>query len=712
MKPIRIYERQAFHTKAMVIQMMFQKAKPIWIRGAEEECNCSAVFTTEGDFDETVLHVAAFTFYRLYADGKFLAFGPARAAEGYARVDVIPLPPCRTLRIEAVGYACRSLASVKQPSFFAAEVIDKEGNVLAASDVQGDFICRRLCSKIQKTERYSQQRHFGEIWDFSIPDSDVCPCADVNPPVFLPRTAPYPAYHVISPTALNAGTFVFDETRSYRENRYSFKGSEYWGEYRDIPDGNRPFVWIQRQAMRFEQTQTSLPAALGEGDCIRADFGMLCCGFFRACVHAYEDTELVIGFTEYCEDGTFAFSGINAQNVILYRIPGGETMTVQSFEPYTARCAVLLVRRGALMLNAYGMTTYEHAMKGAFRPTLPNASLQSIYDAALRTFAHNAVDLYTDCPSRERAGWLCDSYFTAKVEYFLFGECPVEDAFLENYCLFRSHPVIPTGMLPMCYPADTGHLESQPYIPQWCMWYVLEVREYLTERNPGADREAFRAGVTGIVEFLSRFENEDGLLEDLPGWNFVEWSDANSWVQNVNYPTNFLYAEVLRAYDALYGGEGIAEKAARICKTAAEQSFDGELFCDHAVRHDGDLVRTVNTSEAGQYYALLFGDLDLSDPRYMQYYRHVLTGCRDLCQDGRCFVPVNAFIGLYLRILTLLKLKEYDILLSELDDFFGGMVEKTQTLWEYRQLKGSHDHGFASYAAVAMTEALRGLGRL
>ena len=26
-----------------------------------------------------------------------------------------------------------------------------------------------------------------------------------------------------------------------------------------------------------------------------------------------------------------------------------------------------------------------------------------------------------DCPSRERAGWLCDSYFTAKTEYVLTG---------------------------------------------------------------------------------------------------------------------------------------------------------------------------------------------------------------------------------------------------------------------------------------------------
>jgi hypothetical protein len=33
------------------------------------------------------------------------------------------------------------------------------------------------------------------------------------------------------------------------------------------------------------------------------------------------------------------------------------------------------------------------------------------------------------------------------------------------------------------------------------------------------------------------------------------------------------------------------------------------------------------------------------------------------------------------------------------------MIEKTGTLWEYKQHKGSYDHGFASYAVVAIDAA-------
>ena len=43
--------------------------------------------------------------------------------------------------------------------------------------------------------------------------------------------------------------------------------------------------------------------------------------------------------------------------------------------------------------------------------------LRGVYDAGVETFRLNAVDVFMDCPSRERAGWLCDSFFTARVEH-------------------------------------------------------------------------------------------------------------------------------------------------------------------------------------------------------------------------------------------------------------------------------------------------------
>jgi hypothetical protein len=108
---------------------------------------------------------------------------------------------------------------------------------------------------------------------------------------------------------------------------------------------------------------------------------------------------------------------------------------------------------------------------------------------------------------------------------------------------------------------------------------------------------------------------------------------------------------------------------------------------------------------------MLFGDVPLDEPKYEKLKCHIKDGFLNFAQrlDGRAFVPVNAFIGRYLRMQTLLMLGEYEILLDNVRTFFSDMAKTTATLWEYKDGKGSKDHGFASYAAVAITEALAGL---
>ena len=72
--------------------------------------------------------------------------------------------------------------------------------------------------------------------------------------------------------------------------------------------------------------------------------------------------------------------------------------------------------------------------------------------------------------------------------------------------------------------------------------------------------------------------------------------------------------------------------------------------------------------------------------------------------------PINAFIGVYLRMDTMLKLGAYKQALEECKAFFGPMAEKTNTLWENLSFKvGSCNHGFASYAAIVMMQCLEKL---
>ena len=699
---------------------IFQKARPVFLKGCAERLNTFAAFRARTVIPENaVLYLAASDFYRLTVNGRFAAFGPARTAKGYARVDAIALNDYRAdgeneIVIEVAGYACASLSTVRFASFLTAELRLADEVLLTGED----FEAFEPSQKIRSVMRYSYQRHFGEVWDLrageGLLDADrrEIEVSELSL-TYLPRVAPYPAYgDRYCRAAASVGYLTYDETLPYRANPYSvFPLPEGWGSFDNAEIAHFPYRWIQRHRQTVTARRVEMPITLRAGEYALVDFGRIECGFMHAHLCAEEEAEVVLAFSEDSSAERFAFTDMNAQTVWKLIVGKGQRAEKTSFEPYTFRYVMVAVKRGRISLEAVGVKNFAYDVSAVEIPSFDDPTLTRVYRGAVRTFAHNAVDLYTDCPSRERAGWLCDSYFTAKVEKALFGEVPLERAYLENFRLYRNEGAYPDGVLPMCYPSDPEPYRdgTNKFIPQWNLWYIVELADYLTEREPEADREAFRPSVEAMMAFFARYENADGLLERLPSWNFVEWSHANQWTWDINYPTNFLYAKALESCYRIYGDASYLEKSRRVQKTAAEQAFGGTYFMDHAVRNENGVpVLQKESSEACQYYAILFGGIDIREEKYRGLYRMIteIFGA-----ERRAPMPeileINAFIGVYLRLEALLKIGEYDLVLRDVKEFFGAMEEETGTLWEYRQRKGSRDHGFASYALVAMEEALR-----
>ena len=149
---------------------MFLKAIPVFAEGEEKTLNYRLVIRERLDSLKGVTaYVTAFSFYRLTVNGRFVSFGPARAAGGYARVDAIALDSYdngeveNEISIEVAGYNCCSLSTVNQTSFVVCE-LRRGDDVLKYTG--RDFIGYVSAKAVRKTERFSGQRHFGESFDF------------------------------------------------------------------------------------------------------------------------------------------------------------------------------------------------------------------------------------------------------------------------------------------------------------------------------------------------------------------------------------------------------------------------------------------------------------------------------------------------------------------------------------------------------------------
>ena len=96
----------------------------------------------------------------------------------------------------------------------------------------------------------------------------------------------------------------------------------------------------------------------------------------------------------------------------------------------------------------------------------------------------------------------------------------------------------------MCYPAD--HYDGV-FIPNWALWFVVQLEEYLERSGDRATVEALKERVLDLFEYFEPFRNEKGLLEKLASWVFVEWSKANQFVQDVNFPSNIVSRIISRS---------------------------------------------------------------------------------------------------------------------------------------------------------------------
>ena len=146
----------------------FQIARPIWGKGHEDELNSSLFFVVALPNRAKTLRIAGCSFYRASLDGTYFAYGPSRDAHAYYRVDSWPIEAkedTHTLVIEVSGYHCNSFYSLNEAPFIQAEVLDEEGNVLAATGK--DFRVYLNEGRLRKVTRFSYQRAFSESYRLS-----------------------------------------------------------------------------------------------------------------------------------------------------------------------------------------------------------------------------------------------------------------------------------------------------------------------------------------------------------------------------------------------------------------------------------------------------------------------------------------------------------------------------------------------------------------
>lgn len=176
--------------------------------------------------------------------------------------------------------------------------------------------------------------------------------------------------------------------------------------------------------------------------------------------------------------------------------------------------------QGASRVAVESVAAYEMVY-----PTRARGAFACSDDVLNRTFALSArtvnlcmEDAYTDCPWRERSQWVGDAQPETLFSYFAFG---AYDLARKAVIEFTSGNTA-EGWIPGVFPTS-----DPKNLPTWGMRVpVIAWEYYLYSGDESVLARAF-AGVKKQMEWFARHTDANGLVVDMKGWNFVDWTRAD-----------------------------------------------------------------------------------------------------------------------------------------------------------------------------------------
>ena len=661
------------------------------------------------------LAVSAIDVYKLYVNEKFLTFGPARAAKGFARIDSVECELCEgknRIALLVCSYGVGTYSATRQRPFFFCDFHVDEKSYTAT-----DFVAFLYDVRVKHTQRYSAQRAFAEYYVQSVDMKTILRSPNlhltllsterITPPIRMDRQVPHPVSTLIATeVSVCFGSVVSDTCKKHPKTRYidhPYSGFEYYTR-EELTECTVDYV-----ASLVYQGEDSVTKDLCADQYLLYDFGRNLSGFWGMEITVHERAEIYYVFDEIRQEGeVLNYFRNDTCNVIKWQLEPG-VYSLESMDLYGGRFVQVVLRTGRIFIERVTMRTAENPDARNLSFCCNDASVQSILCAAQNTLAQCAVDLFMDCPSRERAGWINDVFFTRRAAEALTGNTLIERATLENFAYGEALPQLPKGMIPMCYPAE--HMSGR-FIPNCAMWYGIIACEYCIKTADRAFAEVIEERVYDIIRYFDTFENEYGLLENLDSWVFVEWSEANSeaFVKGVNFPSNMMYQAMLEAVAELYSDVALKEKAANMKKTILDLSYNGEFFEDNLLRgEDGKLYSPRHISEACQYHAFYFGYANrMSHPALYDLLKNVFVPEREKSTTYPFIDKANIITGLMMREWIWLEEGELERAVEETKKIFAPMAATTGTLWEHTGYYASCNHGCASYAAYVLIRAYTG----
>ncbi len=168
-----------------------------------------------------------------------------------------------------------------------------------------------------------------------------------------------------------------------------------------------------------------------------------------------------------------------------------------------------------------------------------------LWRAGARTVDLCSTDAFIDCPGREQRAWIADSYVQMLASYVTNPDWRL----IRHQLSLTSRSRYPSGLLAAAAACDFARVGLTT--PDYSLHWIRSLARYW--RYSGDERfiGTLRPIAEGIIERYEQQRGASGLLEDFPGWVFLDWAQVDR--DSITGAHDALYAAALEAYAELPG---------------------------------------------------------------------------------------------------------------------------------------------------------------
>ncbi len=524
------------------------------------------------------LRIFADARYRLFVNGGYIARGPARSDPRWQSYDVIDLAPHlrageNLIAVQVLYYGYNTGQHLPRVPCLAAELditdaadktrthrTDASWKTFLSESFDRDAPRVNGC---QGAIEIFDARREPEDWTAPGFDDSAWPAAKARPigsdqiPYnrLLPRDIPMLEEREIAAVRVSPALLV------------------------NAHDGE-PF-FPQRARLELDEIKTPLefadfepeslvipPAPPDRVAIVTLDFARVIPGYLRLSVDGAAGTRIDVAYAEALYEGRVALFHPPAQRPLdAFILKEGRNSLEVAFAWKGFRYAQLIIRNpgGPLRLHRAGMRSRMYPINHYGSALAAGDAFQRELHAVCAHALRGCMqDGFIDSPSREQQQWMGDARWQAVYNYYLGGDPRLHRRLLAQIAYSQDAE----GLTKSRYP--DGHENWSP-IPSYCLAWVVsfaDLWEFTGDLAPAAE---FWPNIIMALRWFTRYENKDGLLENVPFWSYIDLGgypekpglDINRG--GVLTALNLLCLDALRAASRLAAGLG---------DTAARDAFD------------------------------------------------------------------------------------------------------------------------------------------